>query len=298
MPNRSGLTKSLSLLLATVLFWGLSFLSIKVAVAAIPPMSLGLARFLIAIVVLFFLKRRMAPEERLSRRDIPLMAAAGLIGVTAYFFFENNGVKLISASESSIIIAVIPVITMLAERLFSKTKISAVQYAGAALSMGGVWILVAESFTLTLDIRGYLFMLGAAASWVGYCFLTKPLFERHSRIGIVFYQTLFGIAGFLPFAALELGQWNATGPVVWANVAYLGVFCSALGYYFYVSALGSLGVSVSAVFINLIPVVTVLAGFFLLGERLSAVQWAGGAIVLVGVYLATLGSRKEAREER
>ena len=70
---------------------------------------------------------------------------------------------------------------------------------------------------------------------------------------------------------------------------YLGIFCSALGYYFYAYGLDVLGVTVCSVFLNLIPVVTVISGFFLFNERLSASTLAGGAVVIAGVYIATLG---------
>jgi drug/metabolite transporter (DMT)-like permease len=54
-----------------------------------------------------------------------------------------------------------------------------------------------------------------------------------------------------------------------------------------------LGISISSFFINLIPVVTVIAGFFVLGERLSCLQWLGAALVLGGVYLAMFEKRKK-----
>jgi drug/metabolite transporter (DMT)-like permease len=70
------------------------------------------------------------------------------------------------------------------------------------------------------------------------------------------------------------------------HVAFLGIFCSALGYYFYAIAMERLGPGKSGVFLNLIPVVTVAAGFAL-GEKLSVTELAGGAVVVGGVFLAT-----------
>jgi drug/metabolite transporter (DMT)-like permease len=76
------------------------------------------------------------------------------------------------------------------------------------------------------------------------------------------------------------------------NVVYLGLFCSAAGYWLYASALNVLGVGKASVFVNLIPVVSVVAAFFILGERLGALQWAGGAVAIAGVYLATVAPRQ------
>lgn len=283
---------AIGLATATALIWGFSFLSIKVAVEVIPPMSLGLARFVIATALLALFLAFAKRRPRLELRDLPLMAGAGLVGVTLYFLGENNGVLRLSASESSIIIGTIPVLTVLADRAFCGAKLSPAQGAGAALSAVGVGVMVAESLRISLDPVGYLYMGVAALSWVGYAFMTRPLFKRYDRLEITFWQSLFGALGFIPFALAESVPWEAVTPIVSLNVLYLGVFCSALGYLFYVIGLDVLGAGVSSVFINLVPVVSVAASFFILGERLSAVQLGGGAVAVAGVYLASLAGQK------
>jgi drug/metabolite transporter (DMT)-like permease len=293
----------------TVLFWGLSFISTKVVVTVLPPMSLGAARFALAVLFLSLVKRRTAPDERMELVDLPYLLGAGLIGVTAYFYFENTGLLYVSASEASIIIAAIPVITMVAERIVGSfegrnkaangrratvPRLAARRWAGAALSMLGVWLVAGATVAISGNATGYFFMFGASLSWVAYCFLTRPLFARKSRIYIVFWQSVFGFLGFLPFAALEAPRWGRPDLVVILHVVYLGVFCSALGYWFYARALQNLGVAAATVFVNLIPVITVAAGFLFLGDRLATTQWAGAAAVLAGVYLATLEGRRKA----
>jgi drug/metabolite transporter (DMT)-like permease len=280
---------------AMAVIWGLSFLSIKTAIAVVPPMTLGLARFIVASAVLLamFALRRTMPH--LKARDIPLMAASGLTGVTIYFLGENNGVMLLSASEASIIVGTIPVITMLSERVFAKNRLTAPQYLGAGISAVGVSLIVIESLRLSASPLGYLYMVLAALAWVSYAFMTKPLLERYGNLEITFWQSVFGALGFVPFAVFERVEWAAVTPLVAANVLYLGVFCSAIAYLFYVASLKALGAGVSSVFINLIPVVSVAASFLILGERLSPVQLAGGAVAVAGVYLASLAGGKRRR---
>ena len=272
----------------TAFIWGLSFLSIKLAVQVIPPMSLGLARFAIASLALWLLLLARRRRPGLALRDLPLMAGAGLVGVTVYFMGENNGVLILSASESSIIIGTIPVLTAVAERLFLRTRMRPAQYLGAVLSAAGVAAMVVESLRLSARPLGYLYMAVAALSWVAYGFMTRPLLARYDRLEITFWQSLFGGAGFIPFALAETVRWEALTPLVGFNVLFLGLFCSALGYLFYVTSLQVLGAGVSSVFINLIPVVSVAASFLILGERLTMLQLAGGAVAVAGVYLTVL----------
>ena len=83
-------------------------------------------------------------------------------------------------------------------------------------------------------------------------------------------------------------DWTSLTPLIVGNVLYLAIFCSALGYLFYIISMDVLGAGVASVFINLIPVVSVVASFFILGERLSPLQLGGAAVAVAGVYLATM----------
>jgi drug/metabolite transporter (DMT)-like permease len=293
--------KALIAVILCVLFWGFSFVSIKAAVSVFPPMTLGAFRFVLALIILLIIKRRSAPEEKPEAGDFPWLAGGGLAGVTLYFFFENNGVALVTVSEAAVIVSFIPVLTMAAEWFTARLRRRAVsaitgrRWLGAALSLAGVALVVGAPMSgnsggafpvFSKNALGYLCMFGAALSWVVYCFLTKRLVPRRSRICIVLWQNFFGFLGFLPFAALEFPRWGRPSGEIWIHVLFLSVCCSALGYMFYARSLEVLGVSVSSIFINLIPVVTVVAGFFLLGDRLGFVQWIGAALVILGVSLA------------
>jgi drug/metabolite transporter (DMT)-like permease len=277
------------------LFWGFSFISIKVTVAVFPPMSLGVLRFAIALIFLYFIKRKLAPDEKLRRRDIPLLAGAGMSGVTLYFFCENNGVSLVTASEAAIAVGSIPVLTMIADWISEKfirkndnnfPRLGLRQWLGAFISIGGVWLVAGVSLAISGSITGYVYMAGAALCWVTYSLMTRPLVVRCSRIYIVFWQTVAGFIGFIPFSIIELSRWTRPDLPVILHLLFLGVCCSALGYWFYARSLEVLGVSVSAIFINLVPVVAVIGGFFMMGDRLTPLQWLGAALVIGGVYLS------------
>ena len=284
--------------LACTLFWGFSFISIKLAVQYLPPMTLGAARFAIAVVVLFFLfwlipdktgqKKQFLP----LKKDLPLLIGSGIAGVTFYFYAENTGLLYVTASEASIIVASIPVFTMITDRVIAKIckgpfTLGLKQWLGAFISVAGVVLVAGVSIIISGSITGYIFMGSAAFSFVAYGFLTKPLFERgRTQMYVVFYQNLFGFIGFLPFAFMERSSWIMPPLPIFFHVLFLGVCCSAIGFWFYANSIEVLGVSISSVFTNLIPVITVIAGFFLLGERLTPLQWAGAALVVGGVYLA------------
>jgi drug/metabolite transporter (DMT)-like permease len=290
MPKDRNLARILGL--ATALIWGLSFISIKTAVGEIPPMTLGLARFVVAVAILPLIALGMKQKLAVSWSDLPLLFLGGMVGYTLYFLGENNGVKLLTSSEASILIGTIPVLTMLAERIFLRTRLPARAYFGAALSLAGVVLIVARTGEASRGIAGWLFMGLAAVCWVGYAFLTRAVSRMQGQVTIAFWQSLFGLIGFIPFAIAESGQWRMPSPIAWLNIAYLGVFCSALGYWFYITSLDILGPGGASVFINLIPVISVIAGFAVLGDRLTAGQWVGALVAIAGVWLATTPARR------
>jgi len=275
----------------TVLFWGLSFVASKTVLSAgVPPMTMVTIRFVAATVILNLLLRRFDPGARLRRKDILPLLASGLCGVTIYFFFESRGIKLTSASHASLIVAVIPVVTVAAEAIFFRTRISWLVAVGIALSVVGVVFVVGRpraGSAGAFSPAGDLFMFGACAAWVGYIILCKNLHTRLSDIAITAYQSLFGTIFLIPFCLLERGQWVTITPAAWFSLAYLAVFCSALSNFLYVYALSRLGpISVSP-YLNLIPVVGVLGGMTLLGENVKWIQLVGGVIILAGVFLVS-----------
>jgi drug/metabolite transporter (DMT)-like permease len=285
-----GRTLPLLAVWGTVLFWGLSFVSSKTILnSGVPPMTMVCIRFLIAAVILNILLRRFDPGARLRRKELFPLAVSGLFGVTVYFFFESRGIRLTSASHASLIIAVIPVVTVIAEAMLFRTRIMVVTGLGIALSVVGVVFVVQRPGAVSggESLPGDLFMFGACISWVVYIILSKNLHQRLSEIAITAYQSLFGTAFLVPFALLEMRQWVPITLAAGLNLVYLAVFCSALSNFLYVYSLSALGPIAVSPYINLIPVVGVLGGVVLLGESLVWSQIVGGAVILAGVLLVS-----------
>jgi drug/metabolite transporter (DMT)-like permease len=273
-----------------------------------------------ALVLLFFIKKKYAPDEKFRKEDIPLLAGAGITGVTLYYLFENNGILLIPASEASIITGSTPILIMIAEGVREKIVMrnmptgsgkttepdcspeakknvlykTILPGIAAMFSLTGVALVAGGSLSFSGAVMGYVYMAAACVSWVCYCFLTRPLFDRRSRIYIVFWQSVIGFAGFLPFVIFEnsLSTLMIPGLHVWGHMVFLGIFCSALAYWFYSQALRDLGIGTTSFFLNLVPVVSAIGGFFVLGERLRPLQLLGAGLVLAGVYLAMATQRK------
>ena len=247
-------------------------------------MTMVTLRFVAATIILNVFLRRFDPMARLRRRDILPLLASGLCGVTIYFFFESRGIKLTSASHASLIIAIIPAVTVAMEAILFRTRISWLVAVGIVLSVLGVVFVVGRPVGFR-NMAGDLFMFGACASWVAYIILSKNLHKRLSDIAITAYQSLFGTVFLIPFCLLEHAQWVVITPTAWLSLAYLAIFCSAISNFLYIYALSRLGPIAVSPYVNLIPVVGVLGGVVLLGENIAWIQVFGGLIILAGVLL-------------
>jgi len=289
-PSSPGRALPLLAIWGTVLFWGLSFVSSKTILnTGVPPMTMVCIRFVIATVILNLLLRRFDPKARLRKKDLLPLGISGLFGVTIYFFFESRGIKLTSASHASLIIAVIPVVTLIAEAVIFGTRITLFTGVGIALSVLGMGAVVYRPGQAagTGSLLGDLFMFGACISWVVYIVLSKNLHQRLSELAITAYQSLFGTAFLIPLALLEARQWVPITLAAGLNLAYLALFCSALSNFLYVYALSALGPIAVSPYVNLIPVVGVIGGVVLLGESIAWTQVLGGAVILAGVLLVS-----------
>jgi drug/metabolite transporter (DMT)-like permease len=277
---------SIVFLLITVLAWGISFLSIKISLTVFPPVSLAFYRFLIAGAIQFLLIKILGINEKIDKKDLPLLIVAGLTGITIYYILENNGLMRISANDASIIVAMLPVFTAIIEKFILRKKLSLITVLGIALSILGVFLVIGAKLEGG-SLIGYLLMFLSSISFAIYLIITKPLFQKYSDITIAFYQSIIGCIGFIPFLFFEEVKWELMDLNVLINFLFLAIICSAIANYIYLYALNNTSVSVSAIFLNLIPVVTFISSFIIYDEKLSGIQLFGALIVIASVTMVT-----------
>ncbi len=124
--------------------------------------------------------------------------------------------------------------------------------------------------------------------WAIYTVLSKGL-SGVDALDITAYSTVFGAICLLPMALIESG--GLALPTIslsgWISIAFLGVLSSAVATLLYNRALVCLDANQAATFINLVPIIGVAVAVVFLGEPLLGWQLVGGAVTLVGVWLAT-----------
>lgn len=274
--------------------WGLSFIASKHAMnAGFTPMTLALFRYVVASACLVPITLMTEKRMPLRKQDVLPMILSGLTGITFYYFFEYYGIQRTSTVNASLILAAIPILTMLAEAVVYKTRLRPAQVAGAVISMIGVgMILFSGSNEGEASIVGDLLIMGASIVWVAYIFIGRRLRSQYTSLSMNSWQAITALITLLPLAVGEGCDLASIPWDGWAAMAVLAVICSALCYYLYGNALFEMSPLASAIFINLIPLTTMVGGVVLLGETLTWLTVVGGGMVIGSIFLVNMTEKK------
>jgi len=285
-------------LILAALFWGLSFIGTKIALESFTVYSLILVRFGAAsLIFAAYLAYRGFPS--LSARDHGKLLATAVFQPVLYFMFETTGLQYTSASEAAIITATIPLIVPLFSFFFIGEKIRGSSIAGIIFSFIGIVLLISGdtgfSAVSGTNFRGNMLMLGAVLSATAYMMIVRELGKRFPAIEITGIQMIYGTLLLIP-VCLRHSESLQFGPVSLRSagaVLFLVFFATIAAFFFYNHALTRISASRAAIFVNGVPVVAVIGGWFVLGERLSIIQAAGGLMVLASVYWVNYFEEKQ-----
>ena len=291
MRERGPGVGAVSAVVAAALFWSSSYAVTKRVLADVGPLSIGAIRFTIAAVLLAVMVRlnrnRPARPDARQRRQLYL---SGLLGITVYFVLENVGVDLSTASDASLIVATYPLMTMLVELVLYRTRMPLLRVSGVLLATVGAFLVVRNGAQVGGSGRwaGDLLLLLGGLAWAGYNVLGKRASAGQNVVGVTYYQTLAGAAGFLLASLLEAGDWRMPGATVSSLLVYLAVACSVGGFLLYNYGLRRMASSVAVNILNLVPVFGVIGAVVINGESIRPAQAAGGVIIIIGVALGMI----------
>jgi drug/metabolite transporter (DMT)-like permease len=237
----------------TVVLWGSAFVGIRSAGHAFSPGALTLGRLLVALValgVISALRGERLPSRAQLRVAGPALLVCGLLWFGAYNLTLNAGERRVDAGTAAMLTNVGPVLIAILAGLLLKEGFPRTLFAGCATAFAGV-ALIALSGAQTIFL--------CCAIGAGVC---------------------------LPFVAQlahELGSAPA-GSIGW--LVYLGLFPTAVGFSTWAYALSRTDAGRTAALTYLVPPVSILLGWALLGETPERLAYAGGALCLVGVWWA------------
>jgi drug/metabolite transporter (DMT)-like permease len=279
-------------LTAAVLFWGLSFVATKVALETMPTFTLIFFRFGLSGLLFAAVSMMRGGLPRLTRRAHLKLFLMAVFEPGLYFYFETVGLQHTTAPKAALIIATIPVAVLVFARVLIGERIRLFSLVGILVSLAGIGVLITGDpgfrWALGNHLVGDLLIIGAVVTAALYMVGARDLGRDYSAWDITCFQILYGALFYAPMFLVEMSamDWGAVSGSSLLAAVYLTVFATVAAFLCYNFGLTRIQASRASVFINGIPVVTAVAAWVVLGERLTVLQAWGGAMVLLGVWMA------------
>ncbi len=299
------MSKNFNLLgLATVTFamliWASSFIALKSAMVDLGEYTVIFLRMFVAsLCFLYFIKSFLKYD--FTKSDLKYILLLAIFEPCLYFIFEAKALLYTSASQAGMITSLMPLITAIAAGYFLKEIISRQLIFGSLIAMiGAVWLSVQATTTVNAPdpMLGNFLELCAMACGAGYTIVTRYLIDKYSALFITAIQAFIGAIFFFPFFIYELAfdeMVFSFEAIAWT--IYLGVVVTLGGYGLYNFSLTKIEASKAAMFINLIPVFTLILAFLILNEKLSTQELIASATILTGVIISQISVKKFKKEK-
>lgn len=282
--------------------WGVAYPLTKLALADVPPLLLGVIRFMIAGSV-FMISERSLPLGGVAVEDRRSFVGLAFWGVFILIVGMNYGLIWAPGMAASILSGTPPLFTIILAAFILGEKIRTAQFFSIALALTGL-ALLGSDFSGKSELAAWQIWVGCLLtlvpqfSWAMYGIAGKRLVERYHWRLICRDTFALGALMLLPPALIEVyfkgaGTWS--GQTI-AILLYLAIMNSVVTYSLWNSALKSIPVSLASFLIYLQPVSGAVVSYILFGEKLESGGLVGTVLIFVALTIVLLPQRKPAKD--
>lgn len=288
-PGSNRLTPGMEMLLVSII-WGGNFTATKIAFTEIPPLAFVALRFLMGSAILWLVIRHRGQQRTLPPGVLGRVIWLGVIGNTVYQILFSEGLALTSATQSSLIMASMPVLATLVIGALGIERVSIAQWLGVLGAFAGVVVvLLARGGSFGGGIGwGELLMLGAVVCWTGYTLMPVWWKFPMSALEITAWSFYTGTPGLVLAGLPELvsTNWLAVSWAGWSGLIYSGVLSLGFAYILWNRSVPAMGPTRVSIYMCVVPLFATVIAMVGLGERPGLGHILGGLMVVGGVLLS------------
>ncbi|QSX09252.1 DMT family transporter [Alkalibacter rhizosphaerae] len=281
--------------------FGFSFLFSKIALGVVSPFVLLAVRFSMAFLTLNLLMAFGVFRIRLKGKNVKRLLLLGIFQPILYFIFENFGMRLSTASFAGIMIAMVPMVSLILSGLILKEKVRLTQGLFVLLSIVGVFFTTAGQLDVDFQWGGFFLLMGAVFSAGLFNIFNRKLAREFGSFERTYVMFALGFVVFTGVALVEnRGVPLMTvlepmkDPVFWGSVTFLAVASSVGAFLMLNYAATHLSVVQATIFSNITTIVSILAGVLILKEDFGVFQLLGSVIIIISAY----GVNRKPRNQR
>ncbi|EJG1065379.1 DMT family transporter [Vibrio parahaemolyticus] len=280
----------------TVMIWGGNSIVNKMAASTIEPSAMSFYRWFVAMVLLTpFCLPAVIKQRHIIRPYLTKLAFLALLGMVLNQSLGYYAGLTTTASNMALITSLVPLISVFLSVPLLGKSVSMLSIVGGVISLGGLAFMLGHgdvTYFLHQDMtQGDSLMLLAALVYAAYCVLLKRWKMPFNSLTLVYMQGFFSVIMLTPLwlSSEQLLPSQEALPLI----AYAGIAASIFAPLMWVKAIDLIGADSSAMFMNLMPVVSVALASTLLGEEIHLYHIIGGLMVISGVILSQIKVRKK-----
>jgi drug/metabolite transporter (DMT)-like permease len=278
-------------------FWGTGFYFGKIMLSQLSVGHMVLYRFLFACLGLLPVLRR----PKLNRREWLLLLTASFLGIPVQYLLQFYALSLTTVSHAALMVGTMPVILAIGATIFTHERLGWTGWLALAGSTCGVTLITlsgtrAQTTQGGPSLEGDLLVVVSLTLSLGWILLNRHLMQGHSPLVVTAYGVLSGTVMLTAWVLVMDGPppLHGISMRVWLASAASGLLCTASTMLLWNWGIHRVPTSRAGVFLNIEPAMGSILGVALLGDRLGAGAWVGGALIIACAIVLTTSGKTEA----
>jgi len=280
-------------LLSMIAIWGSSYAAVKTVLdRGVPPFDLLRARFWIAVACL------LPPAVAVGRRALGTEALRGIatgVPLLIGYALQTFGIQQTTASMGGFLSGLITLFVAAGAVLVFGERLRAPTVFGLLLGAAGLALLCfggdEHDGARKNTLAGIGLQIASSFSYAGHILLLSRLSRRGRELQYCWWQLLtvaLGVTALAAATGTAAAPFRGADPTVWLCIAFLGVFALAIGISVQSTVQPRIPATQVAVLFATQPGFAALGGVVFLGDRMTTLEWSGGALIGIGVLVAEL----------
>jgi drug/metabolite transporter (DMT)-like permease len=277
---------------------GTASVSMRYFVGILEPVEIAFLRYFLGglfILPLFFIFR----TPNLTRSLFLKSMALGVLFFAIFPFLFAQAFVYTNAARGSLVLATMPIWTMLIAKAIGHEKVSLLSLTAIGLTLLGLFIALSDKLFMSVDeavsFKGELIMLLAAICGAIYANLTRPLLKQIPATTMTPIAMLAGCMVLFPFtltSGIE-GHISSLSSMQIGLVFYVGIVTGGIAFFLFNWVLTRTTATFNTMFVTLNPIVAIFLGYLFLGEKINTNFIIGVLIVFSGLGLAVFSQRQK-----
>jgi drug/metabolite transporter (DMT)-like permease len=289
--TRADSLKAYAALIGTVIVWGVAPAFVRsISLTAGPGDSVFIRMVSVALLCLPFLP---FCGVKIARKDWPRMLLISWVGMFGYFVGSIYGFAYVSAGIGGIIFASQPLVIALMAAAIGTERLTAGTLLGLLISFAGIVYLSESSLNAeagSSPLLGAILIFACGVAFSVFAVFSKPLVDSYGPLRTTVVTMILGAIPALAFyRPAVLKTLSGFGMFEWGTLFYLGLIGTVIAVITWNYAVARLRPATLGASLYAVPILAVIAGWAILGEKLAPQAALAGAVIVAGVAISEFG---------